>query len=448
MKAQIHQKYHDALQGEGDSLESRLIEHEEALMRLKRIAKWKKREKFTIVFLCYSPAMWRSLQSVYEAFAADDDFNVTILALPYKCGNNFIDEGAYTFFSGLSYNVVDGYDKQTGQWRNLCCFEPDFVFFQTPYDSARYADEYLVEKVAQYTAIGYVHYAIGGLSGNATYTRSFASHCSLNFVETESRRDVVLEHIRCVDTPRARQVCFTGHPKLDFLHEDHVQGAGPWKIPDENGLFRILWLPRWSNGEGCCFFPDYKDALLAYMQQHTDMELAFRPHPLALRTYVERNILTEEQLRRYIDTYATSDRAVLDTAADYLPTFFSSSVLVADYTSLMAEYIFTGKPIIYCHRTPVFNKDFQQLAQGFYWAQDWRELEKTLDMLRNGEDPLAERRRELAASLFHRPPGGAGSLIKKLVKLYLTGNWDPGLANGERLFAENVPEEIIQPQAM
>lgn len=404
-----------------ERFEWELLELEQKILDLKRQQKTRRGERFHIVFLCYRPSVWDALRSVYEAFKADPDFLVTIAACKYKHKGTYIDEGAYSFFKQQYDAVIDCYDQETKRWKNLKDLEPDIVFYQTPYEK-RFPDMYAMSDVARFAYIAYIHYAISGVQPeiNTTYRWCLAFNCSLNFVETRSRGFLVDEFLARARTPRIRYTYFTGHPKLDGISQYQIkEDEVAWKNFPHKNLYRIMWTPRWSLKEGDCFFPDFKDLLFEYIKEDEGTELVFRPHPIAFREYVIQKAITEAELAEYLARYETAERAVIDTSKSYMSTFLASDVLVTDYTSLMAEYIFTGKPLIYCHKRNIFNEDFSSLANGFYWVENWKELEETLQMLRSGNDPLARQRQEIAESVFYRPRGGSGQLIKQLVRQFL-----------------------------
>ena len=108
----------------------------------------------------------------------------------------------------------------------------------------------------------------------------------------------------------------------------------------------------------------------------------------------------------------------IDSEKEYLETFYTSSCLVTDISSIVPEYFLTGKPIIYCHRKGSLNsfEKYKGYTAGFYWVENWNELKATLDILRSGKDPLREKRRELIKSEFYIPKEGSGYLIKEAIK--------------------------------
>ena len=126
--------------------EKRISSQEQTLLWLKMKVKRLHGEKFHIVFVCHRPQNWLSFQSIYEAFMKDEDFTVTIVAIPYKISHGketntldeYYDEGAYEFFSSFTCQVVNGYNKYTHEWNlSLTSACPITSHGARSYDSSR-----------------------------------------------------------------------------------------------------------------------------------------------------------------------------------------------------------------------------------------------------------------------------------------------------------------------
>ena len=75
---------------------------------------------------------------------------------------------------------------------------------------------------------------------------------------------------------------------------------------------------------------------------------------------------------------------------------FTADVLISDPSSMIIDYFFTGRPIVYCANHGVNDGFVDVLKPGMYWLESWEEVEKVLDDLRRGIDPLKEIRAECA----------------------------------------------------
>ena len=180
---------------------------------------------------------------------------------------------------------------------------------------------------------------------------------------------------------------------------------------------RILWTPRWRTSEGNCHFFDYKDYFIDFCSKHPDVDFAFRPHPLCFQNFLRTKEMSLDQLRQMEKVYEQSSNMRIDLDGDYQDTFLTADVLVADVSSLMVEFLATGKPIIYTHRVDAFNEVGKKLAGALYWVRNVDELDKTLSSLIKGVDSMKKKRLEVMKSILFLPPEGAGVRIKETLKL-------------------------------
>lgn len=413
------------LQVKVDKMERKLQRCQDEVINLRLKSRIASHEKLHVVFICHRPQYWLALKSVFEAFRNDDAFQVTIVAIPYKNKGRgkerYFDEGAYEFFKPFDCRVINGYNKITKTWYDLASLRPDFVFFQAPYESKRPL-AYKSSSVSAYAPIGYIHYAISGLSepySPITYRPDFAKNVSLHFVESRYRREFVQSVLAKCKKTKKSAIYLTGHPKLDAMEDLRATcGYGAWpRLPDTQ--CRVLWTPRWTMRENASFFMEYKDKLVDFFSNKSGTEFMYRPHPQAFREYIQKETIPEAELQRYMDLFSSIKNIAIDTEADYSSAFYNSDLLISDYSSLMSEYLFTGKPIVYCHRSNAFNPIMRKVSESFYWVYDWKGLQKTLCMLMEGEDPLREKRKAVVREEFFRPACGSGFLIKEKVKYFL-----------------------------
>lgn len=389
--------------------------------------KYKKqtKEKVNVIFVCHRPSVWGSLKTVYEALKNDPIFNVTIIAIPNKkelpkLGFNhevYESEGAEDFWR--EYDCISGYNYSTKKWLDLRLLKPDYVFFQQPYNITR-SNAYKSWVVSKYAKICYVQYG-GMYIMNDALTREgtppdFMSDVSMYFTQNSYDTKIVGHRFDEIGN-NFTHIYQTGFPRYDEIEKYRGTDLGPWhKRERKEQFYRVLWTPRWTTNEGDCHFFTYKDKWTQYCEVHQDIDFIFRPHPQAFISWQATGEFSEEQLEKYKNQYNKHNNMHIDCSREYLNTFYSSDCLVSDISSMMWEYFLTGKPIIYCHRKDCFNTYSRKLAEGFYWVRNWGELSSTLEMLKNGEDPLYEKRQRLINALYYIPTKGAGKAIAEVIK--------------------------------
>lgn len=419
-----------------DTYDEKIRIQSQTIIELQRQIKNLKQEKINVVFVCHRASIWNSLKTVFEECNKDEKFKVTIVTIPNKkqipkLGLNheeYVSEGAEEFFEDYPCRVIQGYNYENHTWYDLKALKPDYLFFQTPYDICR-PPEYKSDVVSLYTKIGYVHYGMpfmGGMIAEESFPKSFLKNTYFHFAEFPEMQNYYINRVRENAIHKHANVILTGYPKLDGVEKYQNCESQSWKHPREDGLFRCMWTPRWSTGEGNCTFFDYKDKLPNYIQNETKMELLFRPHPQAFAEFIEKGEMTKEEVAAYQEIYQKSDRMTIDTQQDYLPSFYSSDVLITDESSIMPEYFLTGKPIIFTYKETHLNDFATKLSEGFYWAKNWEEVEKYLKMLQQGQDELLEKRLKLIEGEFCIPKGGAGYKIKNILEKDFFKNNDLG----------------------
>lgn len=381
-------------------------------------------KKINIVFVCHRPAIWGSLKTVYEECIKDPKFNVTIVTIPNKkqlpgaglTHEIYESEGAENFFQKYSCKIINGYNYKTKKWFNLKSLNPDYLFFQTPYNICR-PKQYNSEIVSKYCKLCYVHYGMLIFKGEvqeSVYPPDFFKHTHFVFSENQEQKKVMEDLAKKIQSKLS--CIITGYPRFDGLEAYQNANSAIWNFPKSNEKKRVIWTPRWCTNENNCHFFEYKDKLLDYVEKNQDIDFIFRPHPQAFLEWNATGELPEEQANAYKKRYSLCPNAKIDTQKEYLTTFYSSDFMITDISSILIEYFLTQKPIIYCHRTNHFNDFGLKLAEGFYWVRNWEELQKTIEMLKAGQDPLHDVRQKIIKENFYINPQGAGYTIKELIK--------------------------------
>ena len=394
------------------------------IWEFRRLIKKISGQKINIVFVCHRPNVWGSLKTVFEECIKDTKFNVTIVTIPNKkqlpdlglSHEIYESEGAEVFFKDFPCRVINGYNYETKEWFDLKKLKPDYIFFQQPYNICR-CDAYKSSKILKFAKICYVHYAanfIGNGIFEESYPPDFIKDVSLFFAQSNFDKEILQKYQKKIYSKG--KVFLTGFPRYDNLEKYLNIECKNWNMPKSEDIKRIIWTPRWCTSENNCHFFDYKDKLLDYVEQNKNIDFIFRPHPQAFLEWAATGELPLAEADAYKQRYAVLTNAKIDTEKEYLPTFYTSDILITDISSIVAEYFLTGKPIIYCHKTDYFNDFSRKLSEGFYWVHNWDELQKAIEMLISGNDPLKEKRYQIIKDNFYIPKNGAGYKIKELIK--------------------------------
>lgn len=396
-------------------------------------------EKIRVVFICHRPALWSLLQPVFDACNSDDMFEPIIMAIPNKkelpklglSHEEYISEGAEEFFSDFPCQVIEGYNYNTHSWYDLRSLRPDYVFFQTPYDICR-PPEYKSEIVSLYAKLCYIPYGFTFMNGyilEQCTPVNYIKHTYFSFVEHKEMQEYIRE--RAIENPihKKERVLLTGYPKFDYSQKFVGCESTSWKLKGERKRYRVIWTPRWCMDEDNCTFFKFKDFMLEYAENNTEIELLFRPHPQAFKEFLAKGLMTEKEVDLYVSKFNANKNTSVDANVEYLQTFYSSDLLVTDESSIIPEYFLTGKPIILTYKKTHFTNFAQDLSKGFYWAKNMNELKNHIERLVHGEDPLKETREALKNELFNFSKEGAGFQIKEFLKEDYLGKKDCDFGN-------------------
>ncbi|MBR1702201.1 MAG: CDP-glycerol glycerophosphotransferase family protein [Lachnospiraceae bacterium] len=381
-------------------------------LRLKKILG----EKINVLFICHRPQIWNSLKTVYQAFKEDEKFDVKILAIPNKkqlpdldfAHDVYESEGAEEYWA--YYDCICGYNYESAEWVDPRTLKPDYVFFQTAYDVTRPKKykSWIVSKYAKICFVTYGYQIAGGeLFYKGVYNETFLRATRYIFAFDPLHYSDILSWLNEIHNITS-EVVLSGNPRNDLIRKRDFK--------PEHKMYTALWTPRWCTDENNCFFFEYKDKLLEYCADNSNFQLIFRPHPQAFLEWEATGELSKDDADIYKRKYENCSNARIDWEKDYLNTFDEVDCFITDMTSLMAEYLLTGKPIIYCHRVDLFTEAGRKMAEGYYWVYNFEELEQTLAMLQKGEDPLKEKRIAIVEDMIYRPINGAGNRIKEIVK--------------------------------
>ncbi len=389
----------------------------------KTIEARQKKQRVRVGFMIQCPQNWAVLQSVYEAALNDKRVEPVVLLIPemefayYVKLKNVIWEKTYAFGDQLFGDcAVRTYNPQTQEWLDLQTLQLDYVFVPRPYETYLPKD-YRASSIRRYAKVCYVPYAFPILSDwEVLYNSHFIRNVAMIFCEKEKSAEYVRNHfsptVRCGD----QKVFLCGYPKFDLI-EDHSGNESPlWPRKRDVDITRIIWTPRWTTDPklgGSNFFR-YKDQIISWAEKDRQIDLVFRPHPLALEHYVSAGLMTDQEQKDYLERYAKCENACVDRTTTYYDTFYSSDCLITDVSSIIMDYLFTDKPIIYCKSTDDEHISLPDLRECMYMVDSFEEMKETVKKIRKGEDPQKEARQRLIRKL--KPMETSAVLILNEIK--------------------------------
>lgn len=122
------------------------------------------------------------------------------------------------------------------------------------------------------------------------------------------------------------------------------------------------------------------------------------------------------KLKKLKNIFHTTSNLELDLEANYFKEFWESDFLITDISSIIIEYLITGKPIIYCETDVELNDFMKEILSVCYCVRGWDELQNIMEELICGNDFLREDRERLAKKISRENDLGTVDRILNIIK--------------------------------
>ena len=388
-----------------------------------------RKEKVRIGFILQSPTNWAVVESVYLAAREDPQVEPVVLMIPeleflfYVKLKKVIWEETWHFAeTHIDEPCIPTWDPATGTWLRPEDLDLDYVIYERPYET--YLPKcWRASSVRKFSRPCFIPYATTMLDDYfLTYNMHFIRNLSLAFCENRPSCEYVSRRLKPTIQSRDQRVFLSGCPKYDLNRDLEGTESPVWPRKRSEDIFRIIWTPRWTADPrlgGTSFF-DYAEDMLAWAESDPGIDLVFRPHPLALKNYVNQGLITQEALDDWLNRCRLCENVSVDLESTYYHTFWSSDLLITDISTMFLDYLFCGRPILYCPtRADKAMTDDPRYAvysmlDSAYIVRNMKEIRNSVAELRAGKDPKKESRQRLAVEL--RQDGHIGKDIVDLIK--------------------------------
>lgn len=358
----------DALQKAVDCLEQLEIQSKnsfyQAMIALQDCKKYVKtlNVRYKVVFFPYIASMWTALESIWMAADSDPDCDAFVIPIPYWNLNMRPDgtsEKTTMEYEGGKYpHYVPVVDYRQF---DLEAEHPDIIYTHNPYDDynnlTRIPEEYYSRNLKKHTEkLIYSPYCIQYAVAENQQVLVLPSFQTVDYILLQSKK---LEAAYIKSGISSKKILLLGSPKEDHI----VSPIQPAIIPDEwlkkaHKKKVILLNTHMSYIMLQCSILDSKDSFPLGLSVTTniideilstpDCLLLWRPHPLLTKMLESRGFVRHsEQIRLSMQKVSSAPNGILDFSSDYLAAFSLSDAMISlDWSSLVSEYLLTGKPII------------------------------------------------------------------------------------------------------
>lgn len=371
--------------------------------------------KVKIAFFPYKYSMWDSLESIWTAAKGDENCECKIIPIPFylKGKNGELLKKQYEGDSFLpQYPIVD-YNEYLIEKE-----QPDIMYIHNPYDQyntvTMVEPRFFSDELKRYNGIlVYVPYYLSGycLEYEEMSLISTKGVINSDFIVIQS--ETLKKAYRYWGIPE-RKLLVLGNPKVDAirnLSEDKVTLDKDWKrrIADKKVILFNASISGMLNHKN--YLSELRKNMLEIIDRD-DFVLIWRPHPLLYNTIKTMVCEQQQQYEELLEMIRTAKNTIIDSESSALPAISVSDAMVSDYSSLVLQYTFTGKPVFIWNKSDlehpkyIFCDYFKN-----YFMEEGISLETFLNMVHAGIDDKKDERMEAIMNGMKNADGTCGKKI-------------------------------------
>jgi len=211
----------------------------------------------------------------------------------------------------------------------------------------------------------------------------------------------------------------SGSPKLDRILQ--MRDDMSWPLPVEPNTVRIIWAPHHSMTSDWLYFSTFPTNYKHFLQLAREcphLQIVLKPHPTLFDKVIAYGVMTPAELRAYMEEFIALPNTAIVTGGNYIPLFWASDLMITDGVGFFAEYMVTGKPLIWTENPGHFplNEIGQLLQEGMYRAENFEQAVHYLEQLCvEKNDPLREKREEIIKQLIPHEEGSAQFIVNDIL---------------------------------
>lgn len=399
----------------------------------KEIKVWK------VVFFPYKASMWTSLESIWKAAVQDNECDAKVVVIPYYTLDSERNKKELVYEADLfPKDVPVVHYSQYFIEQEL----PDMVFIHNPYDErnnvTRVPERFYSYFLKLFTKqLVYSPYYLMGYytseAGDLFCLSNGAVVADKIIVQSEQVGRICVKH----HVPEEKLLTL-GSPKVDAIVEGMKK---PKEYPDgweqklrgrkvfllnTHLLYFIKGYNYQKENPGHVNYAEWHhEQIFESLLDREECALIWRPHPLLKETLRSRNLyVLLDFVERWEQRVRESENGVMDGSGDYNVAFRLSDALITSNSSLISEYMISGKPVFLYERAWSEERSRNSpvnFRNNYFIEKDGKrnEIPEFIQMVLNGEDPLYEERMEDVRNAFGNLDGTIGKNVYRYLKEHL-----------------------------
>lgn len=353
--------------------------------------------KLKLLYIVHNKSVWKT-DSLYRKLSLDPLFEQLILIAPYfRFGDDTMHSdilSTFQYFNGKGYSTVNALDENGDFVDIKAVFEPDLVFFSSPFDlglKKYYSDVYFKYNCCY---VPYYYEMSKLWNSEMQYGSEFHRMMYKIFAPHDVSEKLYIAH----SSLSGSNVELVGYPAMEpFMAKNH-RPTSPWK-KQNNKKFKIIWAPHhtidspelpYSN------FLKYAEFLIDLVERYQDsIQWAFKPHPILKPKLIIHPDWGQKRTQEFWSFWENHPNCQLEEG-EYVDLFLTSDAMIHDSGSFLAEYLYTNKPVLYLtsstNMKEFFNPFGCEAFDACYHAFNVHDIEVFIGNLFSGNDPMQSQR--------------------------------------------------------
>lgn len=389
-----------------------------------------KEDKLEIVLMPYKADMWTSLKSIWEAAQKDSDCHVSVVPIPYYDIAN-INDIKFIYEAERFPKDVDITDYKE---YSLELNHPDMIFIHNPYDECnnltRVPQCYYSSNLKKHSEllIYSPYFTVGSFKPEKQefmFTMPGVYYADYVIAQSEKVKKIFEEYGH-----RSDKVLAFGSPKIDAVVANEQRKREipqQWKQKIEGKKVFLLnthlsYFPKaldYAKSMDNYAVKFHKEILDAFIDRE-DCALIWRPHPLLKNMLYGRFPECLEFVNYFEQRVREAENGIVDETGDYFDAFYCSDALISTWSSLINEFMVTGKPILIFQRRmdaeTMQRSPLNRNMNYFRVGKNKITFEEFRDNVINQIDPLYDKRIKAVREAFPNWEGLAGEKIYQYLK--------------------------------
>lgn len=373
-----------------------------------------------IAFFPYKYSMWDSLESIWKAASKDKRCECQIIPVPYYDKG---EDGKLEEFHYEGENFPE--DIPILDYRNYSIESenPDIVYIHNPYDEYNKITcihpVFFMENLKKQGAVMvYVPYYMAGVCSNfekmGTGYKTKGTAYSDYIILQSDKLKAAYEYSGI----ESEKLLVIGSPKIDKIYE----------MMERDGRVKKEWQPVLKDRKVLLFCSSINDllwyddwlcstnAVIDSVLADKSLALIWRPHPLLFQTL---QILKKDYVKEYQRIYEKvreAENGVIDENGDFGDALTASDGMISDFSSLVLQYTFSGKPVLLL-RGDSEGRKMEVFCDYFsnYFLSEGTTIKDFIDMIKEGRDEKKEERVRMAKASVANADGTCGEKTHEAV---------------------------------